>query len=165
MLSEYDSVDPKIYKESYKRIEETIDGSLDIYRNELKSLVYPLFVHMYLELVHNGHEEEAVSFIETFGQQQEDYYQDDIKRLAMITKKDQMKDDELVKSFRSTGPDNNKYTVRLSRDTLNYLKRLIQDKPASFSIIKNIIQENLTIDIYDGMTRTKQQIEPTIGER
>jgi transcription initiation factor TFIID subunit 5 len=48
---------------------------LDIYRHELALILYPVFVHMYLELVYNQHEEEAKRFIQRLGSRQESYYQ------------------------------------------------------------------------------------------
>ena len=36
-----------------------MDSSLDLYRHELALILYPVFVHMYLELVYNGHEAKA----------------------------------------------------------------------------------------------------------
>lgn len=38
-------------------------------------LVYPVFVHLYLELVYNDHEDEAIKFFERFNEEQEDYLQ------------------------------------------------------------------------------------------
>ena len=34
---------------------------------------YPVFVHMYLELVYNGHENEAKKYVAEFGQKQEPF--------------------------------------------------------------------------------------------
>jgi transcription initiation factor TFIID subunit 5 len=55
---------------------------------------------MYLELVYNNHEVSAVAFMKKFGPEQEDYYQDDLRRLAHVTKRDQMKDNELTDTFK-----------------------------------------------------------------
>lgn len=54
-------------------------------------ILYPVFVHMYIELVYNGHEDQARGLMEKFGPEQEYYYQDDLRRLSMITKRDQMR--------------------------------------------------------------------------
>lgn len=49
----------------------------------------------------------------------------------------------------------------MSRDTLATLKRHLQEKKQS--IILNIIQEHLYFDMYEGMSRTKQQIDSVAG--
>ena len=37
-------------------LEVFIENSLDMYKHELALILYPVFVHMYLELVYNEHE-------------------------------------------------------------------------------------------------------------
>lgn len=69
-------------------------------QHELGMILYPVFVHMYLELVYNGHEEQAIQFMERFGCDHEEYYQDDLKRLSHVTKKDHMKVNELTDTFK-----------------------------------------------------------------
>ncbi len=48
---------------------------MDLYRHELALILYPVFVHMYLELVYNGHEEAAKKFVSEYGAMQETFYQ------------------------------------------------------------------------------------------
>ncbi len=119
-------------------------------------ILYPVFVHMYIELVYNGHEEQAKELMERFGPQQEYYYQDDLKRLAMITKREQMSGNDLIDTFKS-----NEFIIRISRDTLSLLKRHMHDKKAS--VVMNIINEHLYFDLYEGMARNKKQCDATAG--
>lgn len=55
---------------------------------------------MYLEMVYNGHEHEASKFMEKFTQDQEDYYQEDLKKISIITKKEHMKGSDLMENFK-----------------------------------------------------------------
>lgn len=55
----------------------------------------------------------------------------------------------------------NEFIIRMSRDTLATLKRHLQEK--NQSIILNIIQEHLYFDMYEGVSRTKQQIDSVSG--
>ena len=48
---------------------------MDMYKHELALILYPVFVHMYLELVYNQHEAEGRLFMQRFGNTQESYYQ------------------------------------------------------------------------------------------
>lgn len=101
VLSAYKSEgDPKIYESVYMELKHFIENSLDIYKHELGMILYPVFVHMYLELVYNNHEEEAVRFMNRFKPDQEDYYQDDLRKLSYVTKRDQMKGNELTDTFK-----------------------------------------------------------------
>jgi len=55
---------------------------------------------MYLELVYNGHEDQAKHMLEKFGPDQEDYFQEDIKKLSHVSKKDHLKGNELTDTFK-----------------------------------------------------------------
>jgi transcription initiation factor TFIID subunit 5 len=157
VLSAYKSEgDPEVYEGAYTELKRFVEGALDIYKHELGMILYPVFVHMYLELVYNGHEEQAIQFMERFGCDHEEYYQADLKRLSHVTKKDHMKGNELTDTFKSS-----EFIIRMSRDTLSILKRHLQEK--KHSVVLNIIQEHLYFDMYEGVARNKQQIEATAG--
>jgi len=78
VLAAYNSDDdPTSYETAYSDLEVFVDNSLDMYRHELALTLYPVFVHMFLELVYNQHEEPAKCFIALFGPREESYYQKD----------------------------------------------------------------------------------------
>lgn len=55
----------------------------------------------------------------------------------------------------------NEFIIRMSRDTLATLKRHLQEKKQSITL--NIIQEHLYFDMYEGVSRTKAQIDSVAG--
>lgn len=87
---------------------------------------------------------------------QECYYQDDLRVLSSLTKKEHMKGNETMLDFRTS-----KFVLRISRDSYQLLKRHLQEKQNNQ--IWNIVQEHLYIDIFDGMPRSKQQIDAMVG--
>jgi len=148
--------DPETYEASYIELKRFVENSLDIYKHELGMILYPVLVHMYLELVYNGHTNKAISLMKKFGPEQDVYYQDDLKKLAMVTRRDHMNGNELTDTFKS-----NQFIIRMSRDTLSLLKRHLNDKKAS--VLLNIVQEHLYFDMYEGVARNKSQIDATSG--
>lgn len=160
VLSSYKSEgDPTVYGEVYSDLEKFVEVSLDLYKHELALILYPVFVHMYLELVYNGHEQVAKTFIEEFGPKQETFYENDIRLLSYITKKEHMKGSELIENFQTS-----QFTVRMSRDSYSQLrqwKRFMSER--KHSILWNIIQEHLYLDVYEGIARNKNQIAATAG--
>ncbi|CAK9799104.1 Transcription initiation factor TFIID subunit 5 [Anthophora quadrimaculata] len=157
VLSAYKSEgDPALYEKAYSELKKFVEGSLDIYKHELGTILYPVLVHMYLELVYNNHSEEAKQLLEKFGGNLEEYYQNDLKRLSNVTRREQMAGNELTDTFKS-----NQFIIRMSRDTLSILKRHLQEK--KHSVLLNIIQEHLYFDMYEGVARNKQQIDATSG--
>lgn len=160
MLSSYKSEgDPSLYSAVYSDLTRFIEGSLDIYRHELALILYPVFVHMYLELVYNGHENAAKEFITGFGPRQESFYHEDIKKLSYITKREHMRGSELMENFRTS-----QFTVRMSRDTYTQLrqqKKFLSER--KHAVLWNIIQEHLYLDVYEGIARNRSQINATAG--
>ncbi|XP_022904363.2 transcription initiation factor TFIID subunit 5 [Onthophagus taurus] len=148
--------DPEAYEDSYVELRRFVDNTLDIYKHELGMILYPVLVHMYLELVYNGHTEKAIDLMRKFGPEQDLYYQDDLKKLALIIKRDHMNGNELADTFKS-----NQFIIRMSRDTLSLLKRHLNEKKASITL--NIIHEHLYFDMYEGVARNKTQIDATSG--
>ncbi|KAL7022472.1 hypothetical protein ACKWTF_012254 [Chironomus riparius] len=148
--------DPDTYVACYSELRKFVDSSLDDNKFELSMILYPVFVHMYIELVYNNHEDQARVMMEKFGPEQEYYYQDDIKRLAMTTKRNQMSGNDITDTFKS-----NEFIIRISRDTLSLLKQHLQEMKAN--VLINIINEHLYFDLYEGMARNKTQCAATAG--
>lgn len=148
--------DPNVYENSYLELRKFVEESLDIYRYELSMILYPVLVHMYIELLYNGHEDQAAQLMAKFGPEQEYYYQDDLKKLAMVTRKDQISGNDLTETFKS-----NDFVIRISRDTLSLLKRHLHERKAS--VIMNIVNEHLYFDLYEGVARNRQQCDATAG--
>ncbi|ELT88262.1 hypothetical protein CAPTEDRAFT_225253 [Capitella teleta] len=148
--------DPRRYESFYSSLKNFIEKSLDIHKCELSMVLYPVFVHMYLELVYNHHEQQAIQFFYKFSADQEWYYQEDLVQLATVTKAEHMAGNQLLDNFKGS-----KFTIRMSRDSYNHLKRhLLEQK---LNILLTIIQDHLFIDVFDGVPRTKQQIDATAG--
>jgi transcription initiation factor TFIID subunit 5 len=118
-------------------------------------ILYPVFVHLYITLVYNGHEDQAKQLMERFGGEQEYYYQEDLQRLSQITKRDQMTGNDITETFK------NEFIIRMSRDTNSLLKRHLHENKAT--ILMNIVTEHLYFDLYEGVARNKAQCDATAG--
>ena len=67
------------YLQGYHQIKTFCDESLDIYRHELSLVLFPLFVHSYLDLVAKAFPEEAGNFLSEYRKDHEHAYSTDIK--------------------------------------------------------------------------------------
>lgn len=56
----------------------------------------------------------------------------------------------------------NKFEVQLSRDVSSQLKRFLQEQKSS-TVIINIINNHIQIDVHDGPGRTQAQVRATAG--
>ncbi|KAL4708115.1 hypothetical protein ACJJTC_009894 [Scirpophaga incertulas] len=149
--------DPYSYEFAYDSLKKFVENSLDIYKHELSTLLYPVFVHMYLLLILYEHPEHAKSFLEKFSIEQEDYYQEDLKKLSTVKHKDQIKGNELAQIYST-----NKFIVQMSRDASSQLKRYLHEQKNS-TVIINIINNHVQIDIHDGPGRSLAQVRATAG--
>nr|XP_053641081.1 transcription initiation factor TFIID subunit 5-like [Cherax quadricarinatus] len=157
VLSAYKSEgDPAEYEDAYKSLQAFIDKSLDAYKHEVSLVLYPVFVHMYLELVYNGHEQVAKSFLEKLGNMQESCYQEDVHKLSLVTSRDHMTGYQIMDNFRSS-----QFTVRMSRDTYSHLKRYLTEYGGG--PVPRIIHDRLYLDVYEGVPRSRTQILVTAG--
>ena len=91
-----------------------------------------------------------------FSGDQECYYGDDLRILSSLSKKEHMRGNETLLDFRTS-----KFVLRISRDSYQLLKRHLQERQNNQ--IWTIIQEPLYIDIFDGMPRSKSQIDAMSG--
>ncbi|XP_077971928.1 transcription initiation factor TFIID subunit 5-like [Styela clava] len=157
LLSTYSNqADPSSYQDSYRMLKQFIESNLDSHKWELAQVLYPVFVHMYLELLYNNHAEKAKLFFLQYSGELEDFHEEDLIKLSTMTKKEHMEGNELMRVFHSS-----EFVIKMSRDSFQMLKRYLQDK--NLPMIMNIVQDHIFIDVYDGLPRTKKQIHSTAG--
>lgn len=156
-LATYVSDDsPRLYHTNYSALKRFVDKALDMYKYELGQLLYPVFVHMYLALVYNGHRQAAVEFMQMHSGSQESFYRDDLKRLSQVERPEHMQDHELVRHFRGSH-----YTVRLCRDSYVLLKRHMQEK--SHALLMTLVHDHIVLDVFDGVPRGRLLVRQTAG--
>lgn len=157
LTSHHTESDPYSYEFAYDSLKKFVETSLDVYKHELSTLLYPVFVHMYMVLILYDHNEHAKKFMEKFGPEQEDYYQEDLKKISIVKSKEQIKGNELAEIYST-----NKFVVQMSRDASSQLKRYLHEQKSS-TVIINIINNHIHIDIHDGPGRTLAQVRSSIG--
>ncbi|KAK7113833.1 transcription initiation factor TFIID subunit 5-like [Littorina saxatilis] len=150
------SDDPSIYDDVYSDLKAFIDSCLDVHKVELSTILYPVFIHMYLELIYNNHGQHAFQFFQRFSRDQEKYHEPDLARLAAVQRREHMENDQMMETFKSS-----RFVIRMSRDSYTHLKRHLQER--HMTLLINMIQEHLFIDVFDGVPRNQDQIQATSG--
>ena len=69
-------------------------------QHELGTILYPVLVHMYLELVYNNHSDEGKKLVDRYSNSLEEHYQNDLKKLSHVTKREHMAGNELTDTFK-----------------------------------------------------------------
>ncbi|KAF2075902.1 hypothetical protein CYY_002793 [Polysphondylium violaceum] len=123
------------YLDSYKKLRNWIHSSLDIYKNELLSILYPIFVHSYIDLISKGFPEQARELMNQISPEHEDYFGDDLQLLRGISNTDHLKENELVDMFR-----NNRWNIKMCAYSYELLLTFLHES--------NLIQLVGTINQY-----------------
>ena len=128
--------DPRLVEQQYTRFKMLISESPDNYKPELAQLLYPIFTHLYLELVNSGKKTDAQKFHKkhqsTFLGNVE--FAQFIRRLSPISTVEDMHRDEVVSAY-----FNSKYTVTLSNKTFYYLMKYLYSQYHSNQVGNTII--------------------------
>ncbi|KAG8877972.1 Transcription initiation factor TFIID subunit 5 [Tulasnella sp. 332] len=102
--------DPTDKQQGYRDLEAWVDGALDMYRPEFRPILFPVFVHFYLELILDGFKTAATHFFETYSPSLMTTHTSTLQQLSTITLPHHVNENELAQRFR-----NEKYVIRMSR--------------------------------------------------
>lgn len=117
--------DPEMYNRAYKILRGWVETSLDLYKPELTRLLYPLFVHCYLELVSKNYPKDAKIFYDKYKDDHEILHGEEVQKLAAISMPEHLKENKLSQAYRS-----NKYRILVSKTTMNLLLYFLHENEA-----------------------------------
>ncbi|KAI9311313.1 WD40-repeat-containing domain protein [Dichotomocladium elegans] len=135
--------DPNAYIISYRSLREWIENSLDWYKPELRSVLFPIFVHAYLDLVSKDMHEQAQEFMEAYKDDHIELHMLDINRLETITASEHVRENELAQLYRS-----NKYNLRMSGVPFELFLNYLQDN--KYMLLLRIVNQYLNIQVIHG---------------
>ncbi|CAG8536249.1 10459_t:CDS:10, partial [Acaulospora morrowiae] len=134
------SISPEEYKQSYLNLKKSVEQSMDKFKGELQAVLYPIFVHVYLEQISKSMLEQATEF---FNEYQSDHitYDRELKALRVITQPHHVQENELAQKFRTK-----KFTVRMTITSYQILIDHLQDD----SLLLRIVNRHLNIESQQG---------------
>ncbi|CEP13051.1 hypothetical protein [Parasitella parasitica] len=135
--------DPDIYDISYKNLREWIENSLDWYKPELRSVMFPIFVHSYLDLVSKNIPEKAKEFMDTYKSDHVELHTPDLNTLETVTEIQHIRENGLAQMYRS-----NKYNLRMSGVPFELFLNYLQDN--KFMLLLRIVNQYLNIQVVHG---------------
>jgi transcription initiation factor TFIID subunit 5 len=121
----------------------------DTSRHEFSQLIYPLFVHMYLDLVEKDHLEDAqrffMNYVKNTNLQATVFaaHKDDLFRIKSLVSKEQIAQSEYVKSFRHNG----RYWIKLCNASLELLDQFLI-KQQKYPLLTKIVQAYFQVNIF-----------------
>eukprot|EP01139_Manchomonas_bermudensis_P005017 Amastigsp_a174552_42.p1 type:complete len:605 gc:universal Amastigsp_a174552_42:1836-22(-) len=136
---------PSSYAESYAHLKKWVHGSLDLYRDELMSLLFPVFVHSYLDLVAKGFTDEAKAFLAAHVRDHNETNAAEIIQLSAVTHPQHVMQNKLASMYRK-----NKVNIKLSAYGFELLIRFLQE--SKLMLLLALVNEFLCIEIREAKT-------------
>ncbi|XP_006656305.1 transcription initiation factor TFIID subunit 5 [Oryza brachyantha] len=135
--------DPARYYDGYSKLRTWAYSSLDLYKHELLRVLYPVFIHCFMDLVAEGHTQEARSFFCTFREDHELMHSRDLQKLEGILSPSHLEEMELARSLRQ-----NKFRIKLCEYSYELLLQYLQKTQAL--VVLGIINERITFEVSAG---------------
>lgn len=114
--------DAHAYDGQYGRFKSFVNDSCTLHKESLEVLLYPLFVHIYLDMLCNGQKTPAHKFYSRHsGQFISSSFSDIVNELELMYNKEDIMENHEIREFRE-----HKYTVALSPEALLYIQRYLK---------------------------------------
>ncbi|KAK6927628.1 TFIID subunit TAF5, NTD2 domain [Dillenia turbinata] len=135
------------YQEGYGKLRSWADGSLDLYRHELNRVLYPVFIHCFMDLVVQGHIQEARTFFSTFRGDHEMMHLRDLQKLEGVLSPSHLEEMEFAHSLRHC-----KVNISICQYTYDLLLQFLH-KTQSITIL-GVINEHINFQVSSGYPAT-----------
>lgn len=133
---------PENYIRAYSLLKNWVDSSLELYKNELNYIMYPIFIYMFLNLVKRD-VIQARRFFDKYSTDFKLYHSTEINRLFSVNSMDHIKENEIASAF-----NDNRYRITVSRSVFSLLLYFLsENESVGGSLIISIINQYLEPNI------------------
>lgn len=140
-----DDLGGKKYARAFDLTQNWIESVLDIYKPELKRLLWPLFIYSFLQCVGDHFSREGQEFFQSFRELFENEHGDDIRAMAKIYEPAHIETNETGQLYL-----NNKYRLTLSNMAFQTLIAHLESKEKEGGkIVTAIIQAHMNVKAVD----------------
>ncbi|XP_047945491.1 transcription initiation factor TFIID subunit 5-like [Salvia hispanica] len=140
-LSEVDG--PAQYQEGYSKLRSWAYSSLDQYQHELVRVLYPVFIHAFMDLVAKGHIQEARSFFNSFRGDHEVMHTRDLQKLEGVLSPSHLEEMEFAHSLRQS-----KVGIKICQYSYDLLLQYLH-KSQSITML-GIVNEHINFQVSPG---------------
>ncbi|EPY49888.1 SAGA complex subunit/TATA-binding protein associated factor/transcription factor TFIID complex subunit Taf5 [Schizosaccharomyces cryophilus OY26] len=137
---------PDAYAHTYTLLRDWVDSSLELYKSELRRILFPIFVHSFLDLLSLDRYDTAKQFYDMFMKDHEDLHSWDVKCLKSLSLPSHVDEDLVAQQYRK-----NKYQLNFSRITFDLLLHfLFENISNGGTVIIQLINRHVDIHIVPG---------------
>ncbi|RKP00540.1 hypothetical protein CXG81DRAFT_13128 [Caulochytrium protostelioides] len=151
--NENEAQNAQAYEQSYALFRKWVDDSLEVYRLQMRKVLYPLFVHGYLDMIERGLRSPAHHFFEVFHAAHLEGHQAEVLQLGGVLEPHHIKEHNIAKAFRT-----NKYRVSMSRFCFELMLAFLQDNGCG--LLLRLLNQYFIIRIVVSLPASLQQAPP-----
>ncbi|KAK9387045.1 WD40-repeat-containing domain protein [Lipomyces mesembrius] len=140
---------PQLYIRAYVSLRDWIETSLDLFKPELRKLLFPIFVHTFFYLIQKPDTNSppdtslARKFFDTYSDDHSILHGHDLQLLSGLTLPEHLQENETAKLYRQ-----NKYRLNISRTTFDLLLHFLDENernggPVTIRLINQYIETNV----------------------
>lgn len=138
--SEAEAKNINAYEDSYRQLYDWVNGSIEKFKLELRLVLFPLFLHSYLDLISKGLKEKAKIFLDHFKREFQTTYSSELRTLQTIVEPQHVKENELAQQYLKT-----RFSIPLSRYSFELLLSFFQEN--KFMLLLRILNEHVNITV------------------
>ncbi|KAH8595957.1 WD40-repeat-containing domain protein [Bisporella sp. PMI_857] len=112
------------YGQGFKLLKSWVETSLDIYKYELRRILWPVFIYSFLEMVLQGYPQDASNYLRAFGSDFDNIHHDVLQTLETIRSPAHVMENETAKLYRGT-----KYRIPLNSTAYANLITHLESNP------------------------------------
>ncbi|KAH1131620.1 hypothetical protein J1N35_002998 [Gossypium stocksii] len=131
------------YQDGYSKLRSWTYSSLDLYKHELLRVLYPVFIHSFMDLVAKGHLREARTFFNAFHEDHELMHSRDLQKLEGVLLQSHLEEMEFARSLRQ-----NKVNIKICQYSYDLLLQYLH-KTQSTAML-GVINEHINFQVTSG---------------
>ncbi|KAK7351352.1 hypothetical protein VNO77_10733 [Canavalia gladiata] len=134
---------PARFHDGYSKLRSWTYSSLDLYKHELLRVLYPVFIHCFMDLVAKGHVQEARNFFNTFREDHEMMHLRDLQKLEGVLSPTHLEEMEFAHSLRQS-----KFNIKICEYSYELLLQHLHSTQST--TILGIINEHINFQVTPG---------------
>lgn len=145
IISRAEDAGGEMYPRAYELISRWIETVLDIYKIELRRLLWPLFVYSFTTLAVDFYPKETEKFYQDYKNRFEKEHPDDLRALSNIRLPEHVQSNHIAQLYRS-----NRYRVSLTNSAYSLLTQYLEAKDMEGgSVVNQLLATHFNLVTFD----------------
>ncbi|KAF5456809.1 hypothetical protein F2P56_026248 [Juglans regia] len=134
---------PAQYQDGYSKLRSWTYSSLDLYKHELLRVLYPVFIHCFMDLVEKGHIQEARTFFNSYREDHEMMHSRDLQKLEGVLSPSHLEEMEFAHTLRQS-----KVKIKICQYSYELLLQFLHK--TKLTTMLGIVNEHINFQVSPG---------------